>query len=100
MKTKTHNGNQICATADFSFEDGVTLSKRQFNEMIARIRHLELENKRLEEIMIEYESLEKTNLDLSKEDVKFILMKCHPDKNPNSEKAIQLTKKLLKNRNR
>ena len=54
--------------------------------MIARIRHLELENKRLEEIMIEYKSLEKTNLDLSKEDVKFILMKCHPDKNPNLAK--------------
>lgn len=29
MKTKTQNGNQIVATADFSFEDGVTLSKRQ-----------------------------------------------------------------------
>ena len=44
---------------------------------------------------------EKVEQDLSgftKEELKFILSKVHPDKNPNSKIASALTTKLLKNR--
>lgn len=41
---------------------------------------------------------ETTDTNFSKDELTFILSKVHPDKNPNSEVALELTKKLISRR--
>lgn len=36
--------------------------------------------------------------DLSDKEIKFLLMRCHPDKNPNSNMAVLITQKLIRQR--
>ncbi len=36
--------------------------------------------------------------DLSDKEIKFLLMRCHPDKNPESDMAVLITQKLIRQR--
>ncbi len=88
----TASANIGSSTTGLSFSSGVTndgLDKllRQIEEQQLLINHLK---KLLQEKNAE------VNIDLTKDDIKFILMKCHPDKNMNSKQAAKVTAKLLK----
>ena len=92
----THNKHKpfSSGTANVTFGNtGITSNYQndQINKLLNTIQKLKDHIKYLEK------KLNNVNdINFSDKDLKFILMKCHPDKNPNSKQAIELTKKLLK----
>ena len=78
----------------FSSNNTVTVNKADLNRLIDRVEEQQ-------KIILELEKKLQTNKnDFTEHEIKFILMRCHPDKNPNSEQALELTRKILKMRNK
>ena len=94
----THNKHKpfSSGTANVSFGTsgiGSSYQVGQIDRLLNTIQKLQDRIKYLEK------KLNNVNdINFSEKDLKFILMKCHPDKNPDSKQAIELTKKLLKMR--
>tara|TARA_Y100001937_G_scaffold17598_1_gene24328 strand:+ start:173 stop:478 length:306 start_codon:yes stop_codon:yes gene_type:complete len=80
------------STTGLSFNTGNT--NDYYDRLLLQIEKQQRVIKNLEQQLKEKNS--EVNLDLTKDDIKFILMKCHPDKNMNSKQAAKVTAKLLK----
>jgi hypothetical protein len=77
-----------------SVDKSVTVDKAELDRLIHKI-----EEQR--KTIIELEKKLQTNKnDFTEQEIKFILMRCHPDKNPNSKQSLELTRKILKMRNK
>ena len=88
----TSTGAFVSGTSGVSFSTG--LSDQQLNQLLRQIEQQQIKINNLEEQLKEKNA--EVNLDLTKDDIKFMLMKCHPDKNMNSKQAAKVTAKLLK----
>ena len=82
-------------TANVSF--GTTATTGNYHDQVNKLLNT------IQKLQDRIEYLEKklnnvNDINFSDKDLKYILMKCHPDKNPDSKQAIELTKKLLKMR--
>lgn len=88
----TASANIGSSTTGLSFSSGVT--NDEFNKLLRQIEQQQLLINHLKKLLKEKNT--EVNLDLTKDDIKFILMKCHPDKNMNSKQAAKVTAKLLK----
>lgn len=78
----------------FSVDNTVTVNKADLNRLIDRVEEQQ-------KIILELEKKLQTNKnDFTEHEIKFILMRCHPDKNPDSKQALELTRKILKMRNK
>ena len=88
----------------------VTFTSPQLNEDTSALKRkienqqkkLELQEQRIQllerDLRLARASNSESNLGFTKEELTFILSKVHPDKNPNSKIAPQLTKKLISRR--
>ena len=88
----TASANIGSSTTGLSFSSGVT--NDGLNKLLRQIEEQQLLINHLKKLLQEKNA--EVNLDLTKDDIKFILMKCHPDKNMNSKQAAKVTAKLLK----
>ena len=88
----TASANIGSSTTGLSFTLGVT--NDGLNQLLRQIEQQQKLINHLEALLKEKEA--EVNIDLTKDDIKFILMKCHPDKNMNSKQAAKVTAKLLK----
>ena len=88
----TSTANIGTSTTGLSFDTGIT--NDYYNRLLLQIEKQQRVIKNLEQQLKEKNA--EVNLDLTKDDIKFILMKCHPDKNINSKLAAKVTAKLLK----
>ena len=79
-------------TTGLSFTTGVT--NDGLNQQLRQIEQQQKLINHLEELLKQKEA--EVDIDLTEDDIKFILMKCHPDKNMNSTQAAKVTAKLLK----
>ena len=94
----THNKNQpfSSGTGNISFGTTGMTSNYQHDQINKLLNTIEKLQDRI--IYLEKKLNDVNDINFSDKDLKFILMKCHPDKNPESKQAIELTKKLLKMR--
>ena len=88
----------------------VTFTSPQLNEDTSALKRkienqqktLDLQEQRIQllerDLRLARASKSNNNLGFTKEELTFILSKVHPDKNPNSKIAPQLTKKLISRR--
>ena len=88
----TTTANMGSSTTGLSFSSGIT--DDNFNRLLLQIEQQQKIIKNLEQQLIEKNA--EVNSDFTKDDIKFMLMKCHPDKNINSKQAAKVTSKLLK----
>jgi len=88
----TASANIGSSTTGLSFTSGVT--NDGLNQLLRQIEEQQLLINHLKKLLQEKNA--EVNLDLTEDDIKFILMKCHPDKNMNSKQAAKVTAKLLK----
>jgi len=88
----------------------VTFTSPQLNEDTSALKRkienqqkkLELQEQRIQllerDLRLARASKSNNNLGFTKEELNFILSRVHPDKNPNSKLAPDLTKKIINNR--
>ena len=88
----TASGNMGSSTTGLSFTSGVT--NDAYNQLLRQIEQQQLLINHLKTLLKEKNA--EVDIDLTEDDIKFILMKCHPDKNINSKQAAKVTAKLLK----
>ena len=88
----TASGNIGSSTTGLSFTTGVT--NDGLNQLLRQIEQQQKLINHLEELLKQKEA--EVDIYLTNDDIKFILMKCHPDKNMNSKQAAKVTAKLLK----
>lgn len=70
----------------------------QHIEQITEIVHRqESEIRRLQGLLSQKNN---SSSDFSNKELKFLLMRCHPDKNPESKMAMEVTQKLIKKKNK
>jgi len=88
-----------------STSSGISLggNNREFQlmqhiEQITEIVHRqESEIRRLQGLLSQKNN---SSSDFSNKELKFLLMRCHPDKNPESKMAMEVTQKLIKKKNK
>ena len=88
----TASANIGSSTTGLSFSSGIT--NDGLKELLRQIEQQQLLINHLKTLLKEKNA--EVDIDLTEDDIKFILMKCHPDKNINSKQAAKVTAKLLK----
>ena len=91
--TFTSTGATTTGTSGVTF-GSANFTNNQLHQLLQTIKEQQTIIKHLEEQLKEKNA--EVDIDLTEDDIKFMLMKCHPDKNMNSKKAAKVTAKLLK----
>tara|TARA_R100001163_G_scaffold40470_2_gene30706 strand:+ start:472 stop:786 length:315 start_codon:yes stop_codon:yes gene_type:complete len=91
--TFTSTGATATGTSGVTF-GSAGFSNNQLNQLLQTINEQQKIIKHLKELLKEKNA--EVDKDLTEDDIKFMLMKCHPDKNMNSKQAAKVTAKLLK----
>jgi uncharacterized protein (DUF342 family) len=99
--TTVGDGRLLFVNGSYSTQDHRQIPNTEEPKLRRKIAELQSQinsqQTRTKELQRQLEELGK--VDFSKEELNFVLSRVHPDKNPNSNIAHQLTQKLIRKRN-